>query len=77
MKFVTLRLYYSKDLHTNLSLRHIIADTIEQRNWAIVIEEGSGNDYFDLMLSLNGGKLNNEIIELVKSFGFYEYKIFK
>lgn len=76
MGFITLRLYYAENLNdTDFTLRHIIADTIEQRDWAKIIEEGTGDGYFDIILFLKKRKKKKAIMDLIKSLGFSRYEI--
>jgi len=61
------------NVNTDLNLRYILADTIEERGWARVLEEGTGEGCFNLYLEIGDSELENnkeEIISLVKSLGF-------
>ncbi|WP_299223797.1 hypothetical protein [uncultured Psychroserpens sp.] len=56
---------------TDFSLRHILADTIEERKIGKVIEEGTSADGFHVLVSFNDKSTikKNEIFSLVQSLG--------
>lgn len=76
---VLLRILLSQedDINIDLDIRHILADTIENRGWAIVVEEGTGETGFELYLDIEESQFENnkkEIIELTKALGFLKYE---
>ena len=74
---ILLKVYFSENVKTDLNLRHIVADTLEKRGLAKVIEEGTGEGYFNLYLEVNQLRLEyckKEIIDLIKSIGFLNYE---
>lgn len=61
------------NINTNLELRYLLVDTIEERGWATVVEEATGENSFELYLDIEEAKLENsklKILELSKSLGF-------
>ncbi len=74
---ILLKIYFSKNIETDLSLRHIIADTIEKRGLAKVIEEGTGEGHFKLHLEIDQDRIDyckREIIDLIKAIGLLNYE---
>lgn len=72
---VLLKIDLSPDdnINTDLELRYLLADTIEERGWATVVEETTGENGFELYLDIEQSKLENskvKITELTKSLGF-------
>lgn len=66
------------DINTDLELRYLLADTIEERGWATVVEEGTGESGFELYLDIEEANLGNskkKITELAKSLGFTKYEL--
>lgn len=65
------------DINTNLELRYLLVDTIEERGWATVVEEATGENGFELYLDIDQSNLDISTIkisELTKSLGFTEYE---
>lgn len=66
------------NLNTDLELRYLLTDTIEERGWATVVEEATGENSFELYLDIEEAKLENsklKILKLSKSLGFSKCKL--
>lgn len=77
MKTLLIEIHLDKSItRSDLVLRHLLVDTIEDRNLAEVVEEMSSSEIIEVVVEVPGNmNIEKDLKDLLVSLGFSKYKI--